>query len=231
MQEALFTKNWIVLPNAAQVANDCANMILTAAAKAISKRGEFRLVLTGGRTPLAAYRLLARTDTDWSMWKLYFGDERCVGAGHPERNSLSAMDAWLGKVAVPPSNIYPIPAEKGAAIGASEYAQTIADAMPFDMVLLGIGEDGHVASLFPDRPESAGLVIPVHDSPKPPSERVSLNYRALSDAERVLIMVTGSGKRDAVKHWEAGDNLPVSRITARKQLDVVLDREAAQNNP
>jgi 6-phosphogluconolactonase len=95
------------------------------------------------------------------------------------------------------------------------------------MVLLGMGEDGHTASLFPGHVHPAGE--PVHavsDAPKPPSARVSLSREALSDSREVLILITGAGKRAAVQRWRAGEDLPIAHITARHHLRVLIDRDA-----
>jgi 6-phosphogluconolactonase len=98
------------------------------------------------------------------------------------------------------------------------------------MVLLGMGEDGHTASLFPGHVYPAGeQVHAVSGAPKPPPERVSLSREALSDSRDVLILISGTGKREAVQRWRAGDDLPVARITAREHLRVLLDREAGDN--
>lgn len=219
---------WTILRDSASVAERAASRVLDAAARAVEDRGEFRLVLAGGRTPLQAYCLLAQAHVDWSAWRIYYGDERCLPAGHAERNSSAAFAAWLGKVPILASNIFTIPAERGAQAGALAYRESIRAALPFDLVLLGMGEDGHTASLFPGHPESKEtLVVPVFDAPKPPSERVSLSFAALGAANRVLILATGAGKRDAVARWRAGESLPVSRIRARRRLEVILDRAAA----
>jgi len=219
---------WTVLQNSASVAEQAAHKVLDAAARALAGKGEFRLVLAGGRTPMQAYRLLAQAQSDWSGWRIYYGDERCLPSGHAERNSRAAFDAWLGKVPIPAANIFAIPAERGAQVGASAYGERVQAALPFDLVLLGMGDDGHTASLFPGHPEPAeALVVPVFGAPKPPSERVSLSSAALGTADQVLILVTGAGKRETVARWRAGEPLPVSRIGARRRLEVILDRAAA----
>jgi 6-phosphogluconolactonase len=223
---------WTVLRDADAVAAEVAERVLEAAAAALDRDGEFRLVLAGGRTPVQAYRLLAGARTRWSGWRIYYGDERCLPPDHGERNSRAAFDAWLGKVPIAEEQLFPIPAERGSEAAARAYEKRVRAALPFHMVLLGMGEDGHTASLFPGRPEPPGmLVLPVTNAPKPPAERVSLSSTALGAAERVLILATGAAKREAVARWRAGEPLPVSRIRARRRLEVLLDREAAGDWP
>lgn len=222
------TVRWHVLGNPQAVAEQTAQHIVAAAARAIAERGVFRIVLAGGRTPEAAYRLLVGEDTDWSRWEIFFGDERCLPVDDTERNSHMAAQAWLDQVAIAKSHIHPIPAEQGAEAAAQAYTAQVQAATPFDMVLLGMGEDGHTASLFPGQQHPAEEPVhAVHNAPKPPADRVSLSQRLLSNARQVLILVTGSGKRDAVKAWKAGDTLPVASIRGHSGVDVLIDRDAA----
>jgi 6-phosphogluconolactonase len=228
MPEAATAVRWHVLDDPQAVAEQTAQHILTAAARAIAERGVFRIVLAGGRTPEAAYRLLVGADTDWSRWEIYFGDERCLPVDDEQRNSYMAAQAWLDHVAIAETHIHPIPAEQGAEAAAQTYAVQVQAATPFDMVLLGMGEDGHTASLFPGQQHPAEeLVHAVHNAPKPPPDRVSLSQRVLSDARQALILVTGNGKRDAVKTWKAGDILPVASIRGHTGVDVLIDSDAA----
>jgi len=219
---------WQFFDDPAAVAAEAARRILTAARTASAARGVFRLVLAGGGTPLRTYRLLAQAPADWSAWHIYYGDERCLPPDHQDRNSRAAALAWLDRVALPRGNVHPIPAELGAEAAALAYEPLVEAALPFDLVLLGMGEDGHTASLFPghDHPPRA-LVVPVLAAPKPPPERVSLGAAALSAAREVLFLVTGGGKRDAVAAWRRGDALPAAGIGARGGVDVLLDRDAA----
>ena len=220
--------DWQCLADADAVATHATELVLQAAANAINERGVFHLVLAGGRTPEKVYRQLANSKADWKNWQLYFGDERCLPADHPERNSCMAATAWLDHGAVPANNIHPIPAELGAEIAATHYVAVIDNARPFDLVLLGMGEDGHTASLFPGQlhPETES-VHAVHHAPKPPPDRVSLSRASLSDSRDVLVLITGAGKRAAVQQWQAGEALPIASITTRHCMTVLLDEAAA----
>jgi 6-phosphogluconolactonase len=214
--------------SAEQVAETTTQRLLAAAERAIAARGRFQLVLAGGRTPLAVYRRLVEPPADWARWHLFFGDERCLPAGDPERNSLAARAVWLDRVPIPPHNIHPIRAELGAEPAAAHYAELIRDRLPFDLVLLGLGEDGHTASLFPGHAiQDAALVMPVHDAPKPPADRVSLTPLALGASRAILILVTGRGKREALARWRAGADLPIAKIVTSGRLEVLMDAEAA----
>ncbi len=219
--------HWHVFDNPDAVAAEAAKRILESASKSITERGVFRIVLAGGSTPEAAYRLLVGADTDWSCWEVYFGDERCLPVEDPDRNSVMAGNTFLNAVDIPAANIYPIPSEKGAEEAAKEYTVIVKAALPFDLVLLGIGEDGHTASLFPGQKHSIDeLVHPVHNAPKPPPDRVSLSARALSDAVNVIILAAGTGKRDAIAAWQDGKPIPISEIGGPAPIDVLMDRVA-----
>lgn len=200
-----------VLSDPETVAVEACRLISAAARDAIRERQVFRLVLAGGSTPRRAYELLAATAQDWGAWEIFWGDERCLPAADPERNSRQAQDAWLGRVALPASRIYPIPAERGSAPAAASYALTIADRQPFDLVILGMGEDGHTASLFPGADEDDAAVVAVHAAPKPPAERVSLGWRTLRAGRKQLVLVTGAGKAKALAAWRRGNDLPIAR--------------------
>lgn len=224
MREQVNTTRWQVLDSAETVAAQAAQRILQAASRAIAERGRFRIVLAGGRTPEAAYRLLVGADTDWSRWEIYFGDERCLPVNDAQRNSRMAADVLLDSVPVPAANIHPIAAELGAEAAARRYEPEVRAALPFDLVLLGIGEDGHTASLFPGHQHPADrLVHAVHNAPKPPPDRVSLSAGALSASRQVLVLATGAGKRSAIQAWRSGEPLPIAEISAAMPVDVLTD--------
>ena len=188
--------HWHVLATADDVALAAYEHILAEANSAIAERGQFKLVLAGGTTPEKVYRLLAQADADWSKWFIYYGDERCLTADHAERNSVMAEQAFLSGVAVTKTQIFTIPAELGNEQAALQYRQVVKDALPFDLVLLGMGEDGHTASLFPGHQhDTEELVHAVYNSPKPPSERVSISAKALSNSGQVIFIVTGGKQK------------------------------------
>jgi 6-phosphogluconolactonase len=209
--------------------------------EALAARGEFHIVLAGGGTPRILYVALARETHEWARWQVWFGDERCLSPDHPDRNSAMARAALLDRVASagnaisgnppqPPFSkggrvlVHAIPAELGASAAARAYAQELAGVGDFDLVLLGLGEDGHTASLFPGcgaAPEEADALA-VFDAPKPPPERVSLSARRLSRARQVLFLVSGAGKRDALARWRAGEPIPAAAIQPEAGVDVLL---------
>ncbi len=224
---------WREFADPARFERAATDVILFAAAAAIAERGAFRIVLAGGETPRPIYERVAGTDADWDRWHVYFGDERCLPSDDPGRNSVMARSAWLDRVAIPAPQIHAIEAERGPEAGARRYVAAVSEIGPFDLVLLGLGEDGHTASIFPgstwtrmaDRdPADDGAVmppvIPVFDAPKPPPGRISLSPGRLGDARRVLFLVAGAGKRAAVARWQAGDPIPASWVRPRGGVDV-----------
>lgn len=222
------TTRWHVCPSTATLAELAAHWILRLAAQAIAKRGRFSIVLAGGTSPLAAYARLRDSGADWSDWWVYFGDERCVAASDSARNSLQAWQHWLGPAQLPPQQIFPIPAELGPDTAASRYALLIDAVGTFDLVVLGLGEDGHCASLFPGHEwgtdPDAAAVLSVHNAPKPPANRVSLSARRLADCRRMLFLIAGSGKREALRAWRGGATLPAAAMRCTSGIDVLVEK-------
>ncbi len=218
---------WQLFPDGAAVAEEAAERILAAATEALARQNRFRLVLAGGRTPEQAFRILATATADWPSWEIYYGDERCLPKDHPERNSQMAASAWLDHVNIPAGQIHPMAAEKGAEAGAGDYATLLADTPPFDLVLLGLGEDGHTASLFPGHLHPAEeRVHAVFDAPKPPPERISLSAATIAGSHAVLFLVTGAGKRQAVSDWKTGKAIPAAGISSLSGVDILIDEAA-----
>jgi len=201
--------------------------ILASAAQAIDRRGQFHIVLAGGNTPRGIYQRLRAAQSDWSAWHIYFGDERCLPAGDSALNSRMAAEVWLDWVPIPPLQMHPIAGELGALAAAQACAEALRSVGDFDLVLLGLGEDGHTASLFPHHqwgvvPGSPD-VLAVFDAPKPPPQRVSLSAARLGRARRVLFLVSGDAKHRAVAEWRAGKDMPARAIRPAAGVDVLVE--------
>jgi 6-phosphogluconolactonase len=199
--------------------------LVTLANESISARGAFHIALAGGRTPKIIYERLRDVQTDWARWFIYFGDERCLSRGDNERNDTLARSAWLEQVSIPAAQIFAIPAEMGPVQGAAEYSKQLSALSEFDLVLLGLGEDGHTASLFPGQvPSSTDAdAIAVHLAPKPPAERISLSAARLSAARVVWFVVTGADKRVALLRWREGEDIPAAQIVPAAGVDIFTD--------
>lgn len=221
-------RHWHPFKEAHELELAATTSILRAAQEAIAKRGAFRIVLAGGTTPRKVYEALRKSQADWHAWYIYFGDERCLPIDHSERNSSMAAQAWLNHVAIPENQIHPIPAEKGATIAANEYAGIMDKVGTFDLVLLGLGEDGHTASLFPNHEigmtNDAPSTLTIFDAPKPPPQRVSLSARRLSDTVQVMFLITGNNKVQALNDWNNGVAIPAAAITSKNGVDVYIEK-------
>jgi 6-phosphogluconolactonase len=185
--------------------------------------GARTLVLAGGNTPKRCYEMLAGADVKWGRVTVLFGDERCVPPDHPDSNYRMAREALLDHVA--PATVHRMAGELGPDEAASAYDSIVGALNPLDVVLLGAGEDGHTASLFPGRPElqATGWVVGVRNAPKPPPDRVSLTLPALRGARHVIVLATGAGKADAVAMARRGE-VPSGMIAGALWL---IDRAAA----
>ena len=219
-----------------------ANSLATAIADRITKlvaglqAGERtpRIALTGGTIATAAYERIDAQAADWSDVEFWFGDERFVPAGHADRNDRQARDAFLDRVGA--SMVHSVAdndCSLSAAEAADQYASTLPDE-PFDLVLLGMGPDGHVASLFPGAAQLTEVdrdCVEVFDSPKPPPVRVTLTFPALRHAESVWFLVSGAEKADAVARALADDGsvdeTPARGVTGRQETLWLLDQAAA----
>jgi 6-phosphogluconolactonase len=227
------TRRWLTFNNTTELEHTAVAKILSDAQEAIDKRGAFRIVLAGGTTPRRVYEALRDSKTNWQAWHIYFGDERCLPADHAERNSQMAATAWLDHVAIPSAQIHPIQAENGATAAAESYTELL-NAIPlFDLVLLGLGEDGHTASLFPDHElgdsAEAPATLAVFDAPKLPAQRVSLSAHRLSCARQVIFLVTGSNKANAVREWRADMPIPATAILPVAGVDIYCENLANGN--
>lgn len=205
-----------------------------AAAKAIERRGRFLIVVAGGNTPQPLYGMLRELRTDWSRWHVYFGDERCLPPDDAQRNSHELLETWLDRVPIPPAQCHVPSAEFGATVASRSYADVLHGVGLFDLVLLGLGEDGHTASLFPGHAwgteEKAPDVLAVFDAPKPPPERITLSASRLSRARAVIFLVYGESKREAVRLWRAGADIPARAIRPQRGVDVLVKASLLAND-
>ena len=222
------------LANAGAVAESAARDLAQKLESLLASKQNVKLVLTGGTVGIKTLSQLAPLieNFDLSRLSIWWGDERFVAADSPERNFVQAREALLSKVRVPESNIHAMPSiEDGELLVATEaFAKSLGAEEPsFDIVLLGMGGDGHVASLFPG---SIGIefgrwVVAEPNSPKAPSQRISLSYRALSSANQVWFLVAGADKAQAVSMVFQNENLPAAKVTGRELTKWYLDEAAA----
>ena len=226
-----FRLRWHVHSNLDQLIEAVANGIVRDAARAISAAGKFHIVLAGGSTPRPIYARIVELDTPWNQWHIYFCDERCLSIGHPGRNDTMVREVWLDKVSIPVSQIHAVPAELGPDTGAEIYARDLAGLGPFDLTLLGLGEDGHTASLFPGSPlgsqHDAPDVLAVDAAPKPPASRVSMSAARLTRSRSVQLIVTGEEKRATLTRLRDGADMPIRSVIPANGIDLFTDSFAS----
>ena len=222
-------RRWHIFPDKDELLSTLRSQLLREASKAIEKKGRFNIVLAGGETPVALYHTLIDAETDWQAWHIYFGDERCLPQGDPQRNDQMAKAAWLNNVPIPPDQIHSIPAELGAEEGAKQYSERSNKVEMFDLILLGLGEDGHTASLFPNAETTyiSDNTLAIANAPKPPAKRVSLSAKRLAQTAKLFFIVTGGNKRNAIERWRNDEPIPASMIKPNAGVDVYLDYLAA----
>jgi 6-phosphogluconolactonase len=227
-------------PDDETVASRAAAHVLGVLERARSARGVANIAVSGGTTPGRTYELLAATPERLHDVELWFADERCVAPDDQQSNYLLAIQTGLIG-AIPADRVHRMPGEAGPARGASRYATELTSSMPgeppvLDLVLLGIGPDGHVASLFPGAPTlQAGqdaVCLGVTNSPKPPPERITLSLAVLRAARGCLLLATGASKADAVDAMlgEPSTHVPASLLD-RDRLTVIVDDAAAPRGP
>jgi 6-phosphogluconolactonase len=238
----------VVHPDADVLAAATAARLLTRLADVQAARGEASVVLTGGGVGIAVLEQVrdspARAAVDWSRVDVWWGDERFVAADDPERNEGQAREALLDHLDLVPTRVHPMGARGGpdgddADAAAARYADALRAAAPegaqvpaFDVLLLGMGPEGHTASIFPDSPAARDdrPVIGVHDCPKPPPTRVSLGFPALGRARETWVIAAGEGKAPAVAQALAGADrvsLPVAGVGGTERTLWLLDAAAA----
>jgi 6-phosphogluconolactonase len=233
----------VVVPDADVLASAVAARLVVKITDAQAVRGAAQVVLTGGRIAAKVLRsvkeLPAARAIDWSRVDLWWGDERFLPAGDPDRNDTQAREALLDALPLESARVHAMPPSDGpdgadAEAAAARYARELAAGGPelpaFDVLMLGVGEDGHVASLFPGHPvlDATGTAAAVHDSPKPPPTRITLTMPAIRTADEVWLIAAGAEKADAVGAALGGDaSLPASAATGTARTVWLLDDAAA----
>jgi 6-phosphogluconolactonase len=244
----------VILPDAGHLARAVAEALVARLAAAQAVHGSASVVLTGGGIGTAVLEEVAalaadppREQVDWTAVDVWWGDERFVPAEDDERNEQGARRALLDAVGVPDGRVHAMPPSDGDFAqpedAAAWYADQLASAAPegrelprFDVLLLGIGPEGHVASIFPDSPAAHDErpVVAVRDCPKPPPTRVSLTFPAINSAEEVWLLVSGEGKAAAVARALAGADaieLPAAGVHGTRATRWLLDTAAASTLP
>lgn len=229
-----------------QLGNTAASYVSHLSAQAIAERGRFTVALSGGSLPkLLCPPLVAeplRSQVDWSSWYVFWADERCVPLTGPNSNYRLAREYLFEQVDIPPGQIYPLDDALDPAAAATAYQARLAEVFQppagqrprFDLILLGMGEDGHTASLFLHHPllkETERWVAPVFDSPKPPPARITLTLPLINNARQVAFITTGAGKAEALSQVMRADTanpLPAQMVQpAKGELHWFVDEAAA----
>ncbi|WP_285116626.1 6-phosphogluconolactonase [Leifsonia sp. fls2-241-R2A-40a] len=241
----------LVHPDKEALAASVAARFLTKTIDILDDLGHANIALTGGTMGIAVLEAVnsspARDTIDWSKVHFWWGDERFVPRDSPDRNERQAREALLDHIAVPPENVHPFPSsddfsdiDEAASVYAAELEAFGTNGWPcpkFDITFLGVGPDGHIASLFPDRPgirETEKTVIAERESPKPPPERLSLTRPVINSSDRIWLVLSGSDKASALGLALAGASyteVPVAGAKGRKRTVFFVDKEAAVDVP
>jgi len=203
---------WHISKNFDEASQAAADFIVEKIRLSLQTRNICHIILPGGKTPAKCLSLVAQEDLPWEKIHWYLGDERCYPLGHAERNDVMLEDNLWSHL--PIVNVHAMPAELGADVAANIYREVIRSIETFDIAFLGMGEDGHTASLFPGNKALTDLrsVVPVFDAPKEPKERVSLGLTTLKRAETKLILACGASKAEMLIKIKSGEKLPVNSI-------------------
>ncbi len=219
--------------------------IFESAQKAVAETGRFTLAIPGGSSPRAVFEKLSSpkylSEFPWSKTHVLWVDERAVPAHHKDSNAGVFIREVFTDLPFVPEQVHRMLGELGPEHGALAYQDTLrsvlnpegGDESTIDFALLGIGEDGHIASLFPGDPalDSTGTVIPIFNSPKPPPERITLTMPVLKSAKRIIMLVLGQGKAEAVARSFAGEPLPAQIVADETNALWVIDQPAASKLP
>jgi 6-phosphogluconolactonase len=240
----------LILVSPEALAAEAADRFVSLAREAIATHGRFSVALSGGSTPEALHRLLAlpprKSQVDWANVYVFWGDERFVPPDAPDSSRRMAEETLLNHVPIPAANVYPVPTVGlSPAAAARQYSRSLANffapaAIRFDLIFLGMGTDGHTASLFPGqtavtKPDGQPVAVVVN-APKPPPIRLTFTYQIINQAANVIFLVAGSGKAQTVAKVLAQEcdsvQCPAAGVKLRNgRMLWLLDKEAAQALP
>ena len=237
----------LIVPDEQSLAETAAERLLTRIAQANDRAA---VCLTGGSTPQHLYRLLAsepyRCEPPWGRVHWFMGDDRFVPPGHVLHNTGMARRSFLDHVPAPAANIHPIPTDASSPDAAARLYEAelkafygsdrLGAARPlFDLVLMGVGDDGHTASLFPHSAaldEKERWVVGIDNAGHEPFvSRITLTFAALASTREMLFLVSGHGKRDILRRVFSGEDLPANRARSDGELVWLVDRAAAPEHP
>jgi 6-phosphogluconolactonase len=210
----ILNDNWLIFDDEMSLSKALAQEVLNIAKKSIFEKDCFSIVLTGGQSVLNLYKILSKSDSNWEKWHIYIGDERCVPMRHKDRNDQVINEIWLDNSTISKNNIHFIQAELGLIEAQKEYEKVLKKIDKFDVVLLSVGEDGHVASLFPNHsyPDNKMVVIE-SNSPKSPKQRLSMSYKQLNKSNYIFKLLIGKSKQQVVHLLQKTTNLPMTKVT------------------
>lgn len=197
-----------------QLAEAAAKFIALKIEECLRHQSYCRIALPGGSTPALCLQKLSRLALPWKKIEWYMGDERCLPIGHAERNDTMVTKTLFKNQVPSKKQFFPIKAELGAQKAAEDYQAQIEIFDALDIVILGMGEDGHTASLFPNNKAltQQDSVVAVFNAPKPPKERVSLGLNSLIKAKCRIVLAAGAGKKEALQKVKMGEKLPIALI-------------------
>ncbi|MBI1878505.1 MAG: 6-phosphogluconolactonase [Chloroflexi bacterium] len=242
--------NLHIFPTLQQLGESVAAHVARLSTEAIAARGRFTMALSGGSLPKLLGPALVTQSLDWPAWRVFWADERCLPQTDRESNHFVAQQYLFGHVPIPSTQIYNPDTSLDPAATAAAYQTTLAEIFQiphpftssprhpvtppprFDLILLGLGEDGHTASLFPGHPllkETERWVAPIFDSPKPPPQRITLTLPVLNNARQVAFITAGAGKAGILPRvFAAGSTLPAHLVQPNDgELHWFVDEAAA----
>ncbi len=204
--------------------NEIIKNILLIANSSIKNKGSFEIVLTGGETPRSIYRQLALINKNWENWNFWISDERFENNIKNNLNSAMIFDELFSKITLDQNQIHFIDTNLTFFDAIDKYKNELKKVFLFDLVILGIGEDGHTASLFPDNfigdDKKSDDVIAVMNSPKPPANRISISANKLSNNQNLFFLVNGEKKYNIIYRFLNNDTIPCNKIKSKNDISI-----------